>query len=103
MAARRPAAIWSSAALAALADGWDRYAKIGGRLSADKTLRDVAAACATLQERPYGGRSRGELMAGVRSLAAGPVVVFYRVNRQEGAEVLRVLDRRGDADGVFGT
>jgi len=34
----------------------------------------------------------------LRSIAAGAVVVFYRVGRDERAEVLRVLDRRKDVD-----
>jgi toxin ParE1/3/4 len=98
---KRPAAVWSSNALADLSDIWNYYARVAGRLTADKTVRDVGTACrTTLQERPYAGRARNEVRAGVRSIAAGPVVVFYRVGRGETAEILRVLERRRDIDDV---
>jgi plasmid stabilization system protein ParE len=90
--------VWSSAALADLADFWSHYATVAGRLTADKAVRDVGEACRTIAARPFAGRSRNDVRAGLRSIAAGPLVVFYRVGRHEGAEVLRVLDRRKDAD-----
>jgi toxin ParE1/3/4 len=94
---------WSSGALADLADTWDRYVKIAGRLTADKTLRDVDAACRTLEQRPFAGRARNEVRSGLRSLVAGPLVVFYRVTREDSVEVLRVLDRRRDVEDGSGT
>jgi toxin ParE1/3/4 len=94
---RRPV-LWSSNALADLADIWTYYVKVAGRLTADKTVRDVGAACRTLEERPFAGRSRNEVRPGLRSIAAGPLVVFFRVNRNEGVEILRVLDRRRDVE-----
>jgi plasmid stabilization system protein ParE len=90
--------VWSSAALADLADIWSHYATIAGRLTADKTVRDVGAACRALETRAFAGRSRTDVRVGLRSIAAGPVVVFYRVGRDEGAEILRVLDRRRDVE-----
>ena len=95
--AERPI-VWSSAALADLAEFWSHYATVAGRLTADKTVRDVGEACRTIAARPFAGRSRNDVRTGLRSIAAGPVVVFYRVGRSEGAEVLRVLDRRKDAE-----
>ena len=94
---RRPV-VWSSAALADLADIWSHYASVAGRLTADKTVRDVGEACHTVAARPFAGRSRNDVRGGLRSIAAGPVVVFYRVGRHDGAEVLRVLDRRKDVE-----
>jgi len=90
--------VWSSAALADLADIWSHYATVAGRLTADKTVRDVGEACRTVAVRPFAGRSRNDVRAGLRSIAAGAVVVFYRVGRHDGAEVLRVLDRRKDVE-----
>ena len=90
--------VWSSTALADLADIWSHYATVAGRLTADKTVRDVGEACRTIAARPFAGRSRNDVRAGLRSIAAGPAVVFYRVGRGEGAEVLRVLDRRKDVE-----
>jgi toxin ParE1/3/4 len=90
--------VWSSTALADLADIWSHYAMVAGRLTADKTVRDVGEACRTVAARPFAGRSRNDVRAGLRSIAAGAVVVFYRVGRNESAEVLRVLDRRKDVE-----
>jgi len=90
--------VWSSVALADLADFWSHYATVAGRLSADKTVRDVGEACRTIAARPFAGRSRNDVRGGLRSIAAGPLVVFYRVGRHDGAEVLRVLDRRKDVE-----
>ena len=90
--------VWSSAALADLAELWSHYATVAGRLTADKTVRDVGEACRAIAARPFAGRSRNDVRAGLRSIAAGAVVVFYRVGRHDGAEVLRVLDRRKDVE-----
>jgi plasmid stabilization system protein ParE len=89
---------WSSAAIADLADIWSHYATVAGRLTADKTVRDVGEACRLIETRPFAGRARNEVRAGLRSIAAGPTVLFYRVGRDEHAEVLRVLDRRKDVE-----
>ena len=98
MAAPERPVVWSSAALADLADIWSHYATVAGRLTADKTVRDVGEACRTIAVRPFAGRSRSDVRAGLRSIAAGAVVVFYRVGRSNAAEVLRVLDRRKDVE-----
>ena len=98
MAAPERPVVWSSAALADLAEIWSRYATMAGRLTADKTVRDVGEACRTVAARPFAGRSRNDVRGGLRSIAAGPVVVFYRVGRHDGPEVLRVLDRRKDVE-----
>ena len=99
-AADRPP-VWSPLALADLAEVWQHYARIAGRLTADKTVRDVGAACRTLAARPFAGRARDEVRPGLRAIAAGPLVVFYRVTREQGTEILRVLDRRKDIDDMF--
>ena len=100
MAEHRPPVAWSSTALADLTDIWNHYAKVAGRLTADKTVRDVGVACRTLQDRPFAGRARNDVRPGLRSIAAGPLAVFYRVDRSESVEILRVLDRRRDVDDV---
>lgn len=101
MAAVSRAPVWSKTALADLAGTWSHYAKIAGRLTADKTVRDVGAACRTLETRPFAGRARDEVRPGLRSIAAGPLVVFYRLGHRDGPEVLRVLDRRKDFEELF--
>jgi plasmid stabilization system protein ParE len=96
---KRPVA-WSSTALADLTDIWTRYAEIAGRLTADKTLRDAGAAARSLEGRPYAGRARGEVRAGLRALVSGPVVLFYRLDRTDSVEIVRVLDKRRDVEDV---
>src|SRR5262249_2144199 len=98
MAASKPPVAWSSAALADLTETWERYARIAGRLSAEKTVREIAAACGARQERPFAGRARSEVSSGLRSLAVGMTVVFYRIGRDGSAEILRLLDRKRDVD-----
>lgn len=94
--------VWSPVALADLVATWNHYVKIAGRLTADKAARDVGIACRTLEARPFAGRARDEVRPGLRAIAAGPLTVFYRVGPEQGAEILRVLDRRKDIDEVFG-
>jgi toxin ParE1/3/4 len=53
-----------------------------------------------LQDHPFAGRARDDVRPGLRSIAASPHVVFYRV-RNEVAEIIRVLDRRRDVDEIF--
>jgi toxin ParE1/3/4 len=98
MAAPERPVVWSSAALADLADFWSHYVTVAGRLTADKTVRDVGDACRAIAARPFAGRARNDVRAGLRSIAAGAVVVFYRMGRDECIEVLRVLDRRKDVE-----
>jgi toxin ParE1/3/4 len=94
--------MWSPVALADLVAIWNNYAKIAGRLTADKAARDVGIACRTLQERPFAGRARDEVRPGLRAIAAGSLVVFYRVGLEQETEILRVLDRRKDIEEMFG-
>ena len=67
--------IWSSDARSDLSEIWDYYFKVAGRV-------------------------REEVRPGLRSIAASPHVVFYRV-RDEAAAIIRVLDGRRDLDDIF--
>ena len=49
---------------------------------------------------PSAGRSRDEIRPGLRSLAASPQVVFYRLNNDR-PEIVRVLDGRQDIEEIF--
>lgn len=93
--------IWSSDALADLSDIWDYYRKVAGRHTADKIIRDIHQACLLLEDHPFAGRARGEVRPGLRSVAASPYVVFYRVTNDV-AEIVRVIDGRRDLDEIFG-
>jgi len=100
-AARRPP-VWSPVAVADLVATWNHYARIAGRLTADKAARDVAIACRILQERQFAGRARDDILPGLRAIAAGPLTVFYRMGNEQGIEIVRVLDRRKDVEEMFG-
>jgi toxin ParE1/3/4 len=56
----------------------------------------------SLAVAPGIGRARGELLPGIRSLAVGSYVIFYRVGSQ-GIEVVRVLHGRRDIAAVLGS
>jgi toxin ParE1/3/4 len=58
-------------------------------------------ACRLIEHHPYGGRSRDEVRPGLRSVVANPHIVFYRVNADGLAEVIRVIDGRRDIDTIF--
>jgi len=92
--------IWSSDARSDVSEIWDYYVKVAGPHTADRIVRGINDACRILQNHPFAGRSRDEVRPGLRSIAASPHVVFYRV-RHEVAEIIRVLDGRRDLDDIF--
>jgi toxin ParE1/3/4 len=53
-----------------------------------------------LHDHPYAGRAREEVRPGLRSVASGPYVIFYRVHHGV-AELVRILDGRRDIDEIF--
>ena len=69
-------------------------------MTADKILREVAKAVAVIDDFPLAGRARDEIRAGLRSLAAAPQIVFYRL-KDDRPEIVRVLDGRQDIDEIF--
>jgi toxin ParE1/3/4 len=98
-AGRRPV-LWSPEALADLDAIWDYYARAAGAGTADKLVREIVAMVRSIETHPRAGRSRDELRPGIRSIAASPHVVFYRlVNNLP--QVVRVLDGRRDLDEIF--
>ena len=100
MAGRRGTAIWSPEALADLDEIWSYYERVAGSNTAEKILREISEVVTTVEDHPFVGRSRNELRAGFRSLAASPHVVFYRVV-DDVPEIVRVLDGRQDIEEVF--
>jgi toxin ParE1/3/4 len=61
---------------------------------------DISEVVATIEDHPFAGRSRNELRSRLRSLAASPHVVFYRVV-DDVPEIVRVLDGRQDIEEIF--
>ena len=100
MAGHRSRIVWSPEALEDIDLLWAYYASTAGHATADKLLREVGRVVATIDDFPLAGRSRDEIRAGLRSLAAGLQVVFYRLN-EDRPEIVRVLDGRQDVDEIF--
>jgi toxin ParE1/3/4 len=72
-----------------------------GANTANDVVRKIAEACELIEEHPYAGRARNEVRPGLRSLAANPHVVFYRVAGRDVVEIVRVIDGRRDIDEIF--
>lgn len=100
MTGRKRSAIWSTEALADLDAIWDYYARVAGRDTANKFVRDIASTIAVIEAHPLAGRTRAELRPGLHSIAATPHVIFYRVANHI-PEIVRVLDGRQDIDEIF--
>jgi len=100
MVGHRPPVIWSPEALDDVDRLWDHYAHIAGSATADKIIREIARVVRVIDDFPSAGRARDEIRAGLRSLAATPQIVFYRLNIDR-PEVLRVLDGRQDIEDIF--
>jgi toxin ParE1/3/4 len=97
---RRPV-VWSPDARSDLAEIWDYYVTVASPHTADRIVREIGEACRLLEDHPLAGRARKEVRPGLRSIAAGPHVIFYRVTENV-AEIVRVLDGRRDLDEIFG-
>jgi toxin ParE1/3/4 len=100
MGQHRPPVVWSPEARADLTEIWNYHARVAGAYSADKIIRGIAAACQPLEQHPFAGRSRDELRPGMRSVAASPHAIFYRLVEGR-AEIVRVIDGRRDIEDVF--
>jgi toxin ParE1/3/4 len=101
MAAANKPLIWSPEARGDLSDIWNYYAAVASPRSADNIVRRIGDAVRLLEDHPYGGRSRDEVRRGLRSVAANPHVIFYRVTTNDIAQIVRVIDGRRDVDAIF--
>ena len=100
MAGHRPAIIWSPEALADIEHLWEYYAQTAGRRTADGILREIAKAISVLDDFPLAGRARDDIRVDLRSLAATPQIIFYRL-KDNRPEIVRVLDGRRDIEEIF--
>jgi toxin ParE1/3/4 len=74
--------------------------QVAGRNTAEKILREIGEVITLIEDHPFAGRSRNEVRPGLRSFAASPHVVFYRVVDST-PEIVRVLDGRQDIEDKF--
>lgn len=100
MAEAGRAALWSPEALDDREKIWDYYVRAVGRHTAEKILREIAEAIALIEDHPFAGRARNEVRPRLRSFAATPHVVFYRVVNDT-PQIVRVLDGRQDIEEKF--
>jgi len=100
MAEARRATLWSPEALGDREKIWDYYVRVAGAHTAEKVLREIAEVVTLIEEHPFAGRARNEVRPGLRSFAAPPHIVFYRVVN-DNPEIVRVLDGRQDIEQKF--
>jgi toxin ParE1/3/4 len=100
MAEAGRSALWSPEALGDRDRIWDYYLRVAGRHTAEKVLREIAEVIALIQDHPFAGRARNEVRSGLRSFAATPHIIFYRVVNNT-PEIVRVLDGRQDIEEKF--
>jgi toxin ParE1/3/4 len=100
MAADRRPVIWSLTAREDLREIWDYYSSTATTGIADGVVKRISDACLLLEDHPFAGRSRGELRPQLRSVAATPHVIFYRV-ASDVVEIVRVLHGRRDVNEIF--
>lgn len=92
--------VWSPDADEDLVSIWRYTADEWSPAAADQQIQDIWTTCGALLGYPQLGRSRDELLLGVRSIVTDPLVIFYRISAH-GIEVLRVLHEREDVELVF--
>lgn len=100
MADRRRSVFWSAAAEGDLFDIWTYLATEASAEVASVQLRTIDQAAVRLTQWPLSGRTRDELVAGVRSIVVGRYVVFYRAF-DDRIEIARVLHGSRDIDHIF--
>ena|ERR1700730_17629867 len=100
MAGDRPRLIWSENANKDLMSIWQYGVEEWSEEIAEKHLFEIEHMCGRLIETPMLGKSRDEIIAGMKSIAVRPHVVFYDLSK--GAiEIVRILHQRIDVEGAF--
>jgi toxin ParE1/3/4 len=87
-------------ALQDLRDIWRGCAEFSGLKIADDRHQAIKAKIKLLSQFPQAGRSRDEILVGLRSIAVEPIVIFYRITKTH-IEITRVLHGRRDIDAIF--
>ncbi|MFZ2654953.1 MAG: type II toxin-antitoxin system RelE/ParE family toxin [Victivallales bacterium] len=91
--------IISRRAIEDLIDIWS-YIALDNYDAADAFTDKLHASCKALPKMPDMGRSRDELMPGLRSLSYKGYMIFYRAVNQN-LEIIRVLNGCMDVDSMF--
>jgi toxin ParE1/3/4 len=83
-----------------LCDIWRGSAEFGKLKMADDRTNAIRKKLGLLEQFPNSGRSREEVLPGLRSLPVKGFVIFYRVGTMH-VEIVRVVDGRQDLDRIF--
>lgn len=94
-----PRAIHSAAALQDYREIWN-YIADHDLNAADRLLVELHRKTVFLARHPHAGRSRANLLSGMRSFPVGSFLIFY-LPVADGIEVLRVLHAARDFPSVF--
>ena len=98
----RPRLIWSPDANKDLMSIWQYGVEEWSEEIAEKHLFEIEHMCGRLIETSMLGKSRDEIIAGMKSITVRPHVIFYKVSK--GAiEIVRVLHQRIDVQDAFRT
>ena len=92
--------LWAPEAEADLISIWGYGAEEWSEEVADAHMRLIARTCSRLTENSELGRTRSELVPGLRSIVIDPHVVFYRISRTA-IEIVRVVHQREDIETMF--
>jgi toxin ParE1/3/4 len=92
--------VWSPEAEQDLLLIWSYGADEWSPDTADDHQRALWHACQRLLDNPELGRSRDELIDGLRSILVDPHAVFYRIS-PHAVEIVRVLHQREDIEVIF--
>ena len=92
--------VWSRDAKRDLLQIWNYLAREASFARADERIEKIRQTAQLLSQWPFSGRIREALLPGMRSIAAPPHVIFYRV-RDDAVEIVRVVDGRRDIEAIF--
>jgi toxin ParE1/3/4 len=100
MSANNYPVLWSRDAHQDLLTIWHFGAQEWSPDMADRHLRDIEDMCERLRDDPKLGRTRDDLIPGIRSLLVRPHVVFYQIS-PTAIRIVRILHQRFDTDTLF--
>ncbi|RDH75640.1 type II toxin-antitoxin system RelE/ParE family toxin [Mycolicibacterium moriokaense] len=90
--------VLSPAAQADLEDIFDYTCERWSADQAESYVREIQRAIERIAHSPFIGRSCDEVRAGYRRCAVGSHTLYYRVDRDELIDVVRILHKRMDVD-----
>jgi toxin ParE1/3/4 len=92
--------IWAPSTKTDLRNIWHYFADVASADVADRLLQDIVQASERVRQRPLTGRTRDEIMPGLRSVLVHPYALFYRL-KSDAVEVVRVVHQRRNFATIF--